>query len=207
MNVFEAVRDSVTARQAAEAYGIKVNRNGMACCPFHDDKHPSMKLSKRYHCFGCQADGDAISFVSRYFDLRPVEAAKKLANDFGISYDEKTYTPSRTRPNPKISAELEAKKKELLCYRTLCSYLHQLQQWQTDYAPETPGEEYHPLFVEALQKTSYVEYILDEVFLNGGAADKAAFIREHGNDVLALDKRLKNLAVEKEGIPQQSLAI
>lgn len=87
MDVFEAVRDSITAREAAEMYGIKVNRNGMACCPFHDDKYPSMSLRKRYHCFGCQADGDAISFVARYFDLRPIEAAHKLAEDFGISYD------------------------------------------------------------------------------------------------------------------------
>ncbi len=51
MNVFEAVRDSVTARQAAECYGIKVNRNSMAVCPFHNDKNPSMKLDKRYRCF------------------------------------------------------------------------------------------------------------------------------------------------------------
>ena len=44
MNVFEAVKQSVTTRQAAEHYGIHVGRNGMACCPFHNDKTPSMKL-------------------------------------------------------------------------------------------------------------------------------------------------------------------
>ena len=57
MNVFEAVKQSVTTRQAAEHYGIHVGRNGMACCPFHNDKTPSMKLDQRYHCFGCGADG------------------------------------------------------------------------------------------------------------------------------------------------------
>ncbi|MCC2121506.1 MULTISPECIES: CHC2 zinc finger domain-containing protein, partial [Bacteria] len=57
MNVFEAVKQSVTTRQAAEHYGIHVGRNGMACCPFHHDKTPSMKLDRRYHCFGCGADG------------------------------------------------------------------------------------------------------------------------------------------------------
>ena len=60
MNVFESVKENVTARQAAEMYGIRVNRNGMACCPFHDDKNPSMKVDKRFHCFGCQEDGDVI---------------------------------------------------------------------------------------------------------------------------------------------------
>ena len=56
-NVFEAVKQAVPTRQAAESYGIQVGRNGMACCPFHDDKHPSMKVDRRFHCFGCQADG------------------------------------------------------------------------------------------------------------------------------------------------------
>lgn len=42
-NVFEAVKQSVTTRQAALVYGISVGRNGMACCPFHDDRHPSMR--------------------------------------------------------------------------------------------------------------------------------------------------------------------
>ena len=45
MNVFEAVKQSVTTRQAAEHFGIRVGRNGMCRCPFHDDKNPSMKLT------------------------------------------------------------------------------------------------------------------------------------------------------------------
>ena len=46
-NIFEAVKESVTTRQAAEYYGVQVGRNGMACCPFHDDKHPSMKIDAK----------------------------------------------------------------------------------------------------------------------------------------------------------------
>ena len=87
MNVFEAVKQNVTTRQAAELYGIPVSRNGMAVCPFHNDKNPSMKLDRRFHCFGCQADGDAVDFVSRLFQLPSKEAAMKLADDFGIAYD------------------------------------------------------------------------------------------------------------------------
>ena len=52
MNVYEAVKENVTARQAAQAYGIRISRSGMALCPFHNDKNPSMKLDKRFHCFG-----------------------------------------------------------------------------------------------------------------------------------------------------------
>ena len=77
-NVFEAVKLSVSTREAAELYGIKVRRNGMACCPFHDDKNPSMKVDQRFHCFGCGEDGDVIDFTAKLFDLSPKEAAEKL---------------------------------------------------------------------------------------------------------------------------------
>ena len=64
MTPFETVKSNVTARQVAELYGLKVSRRGMACCPFHNDKTPSMKVDRRFHCFGCGADGDAVDFVS-----------------------------------------------------------------------------------------------------------------------------------------------
>ena len=83
MNVFEAVKQSVTTRQAAEHYGIHVGRNGMACCPFHNDKTPSMKLDRRYHCFGCGADGDVIDFTAALYGLGKKEAAMALLT--GIS--------------------------------------------------------------------------------------------------------------------------
>ena len=82
-NVFEAVKQSVSTRDAAAFYGIEVKRNGMACCPFHDDKNPSMKLNEEYfYCFGCGATGDVIDFTAKLFDLSPKEAAEKLAQDF-----------------------------------------------------------------------------------------------------------------------------
>ncbi len=197
MDIFEAVRESVTAREATEKYGVKVNRNGMACCPFHDDKYPSMSLWKRYHCFGCQADGDAISFVARYFDLRPIEAAHKLAEDFGISYDNRVQFPAKARSRPKMSAELEAKKKEAKCCRVLSEYLHLMEKWESGFVPKSPEEDFHPLFVEALQNRDYVEYLLDEVLLGNDTEVKETFIKEHYSDVETLEKRLKNLAADR----------
>ena len=44
MNVFEVVKQTVTTRQAAKMYGIRVSRNGMAVCPFHNDRNPSIKV-------------------------------------------------------------------------------------------------------------------------------------------------------------------
>lgn len=88
MTIFEAVRTTVAPRMAADHFGLSVNRNGMVCCPFHDDRHPSMKLYEdHYHCFGCQANGDVIAFTSKLFGITPLEAAQKLAADFGIRED------------------------------------------------------------------------------------------------------------------------
>ena len=162
MNVFEAVKQSVTTRQAAEHYGIRVNRNGMACCPFHNDKTPSMKLDKRFHCFGCGADGDVIDFVAALYGLGKKEAAAQLASDFGLAYED-WKPPGRARkPKPRQkSPEEQFREAKAHCFRVLADYLHLLRVWKTDYAPHSPEEAFHPRFVEALQKQAHVEYLLD----------------------------------------------
>lgn len=100
MNIYESVKQAVSTREAAERYGIEVKRNGMACCPFHDDKNPSMKVDQRFHCFGCGADGDVIHFTSMLYNLSPKEAAEKLVQDFGLIYD------SQAPPRKTISAKV-----------------------------------------------------------------------------------------------------
>ena len=47
MDIFTMVKAAVAVRQTAEHYGLQVNRNGMCSCPFHEDRHPSMKLNER----------------------------------------------------------------------------------------------------------------------------------------------------------------
>ena len=190
MNVFEAVKKSVTARQAAEMYGIKVRRNGMACCPFHNDKNPSMKLDKRYHCFGCQADGDAIDFTARLFGLNSKEAALKLAADFFIVFDAKGHDPpGRKKVKPKIREELRYRQAEQKCFRVLCDYLHLLERWEKEYAPQTLEEAWNPLFVEALQKKPYTEYLLD-ILLSGSMEERACVVAEYGKEVRKIEQRI-----------------
>lgn len=192
MNVFEAVKQTVTTRQAAQSYGIRVGRNGMACCPFHQDKNPSLKVDKRFHCFGCQADGDVIDFTARLFDLSAVEAAKKLAADFGISYgNDKFAFPKPVKKS--ISKELRILQAEQKCFRVLSDYYHLLGRWQTEYAPKSPGDGWNPLFVEAVQRSEYVGYLLD-LLLTGTAVEKAAVIMEHGKEVKQLERRISEFA-------------
>ena len=137
-NVFEAVKQSVTTRQAALVYGISVGRNGMACCPFHDDRHPSMKVDRRFHCFACQADGDVIDFTSRLFGLSSKEAALKLAEDFSISFDRKGHDPPQKRViKRKISEEMRYRQAEQKCFRVLCDYLRLKRNWMVSRVVRT----------------------------------------------------------------------
>ena len=85
MGIFSEIKECLPLKQAVEHSGIKVGRNGMACCPFHPDKSPSMKLYERnYHCFGCGAHGDVIDFTARLNSLSQHEAALCLIRDFSL---------------------------------------------------------------------------------------------------------------------------
>ena len=196
MNVFEAVKQNLTTRQAAEMYGIQVSRHGMTVCPFHNDKNPSMKVDKRFHCFACQADGDAVDFVSRLFGLPSKEAAMKLADDFGIGYDSKqkpSVRPKIREPTP----EQRYQQEENRCYKVLTDYFHSLRAWKQQYALKQPGDEWHPLFVEALQKKDHIEYLLD-VLLYDSIEERAALIKEYGKEVMKLERRLSELGTGAE---------
>lgn len=132
-NVFEAVKQSVSTREAAEFYGIKVRRNGMACCPFHDDKNPSMKVDQRFHCFGCGEDGDVIDFTAKLFDLSPKEAAEKLAQDFGLIYD--SQAPPRRRYVRQKNEAQKFREDRQRCYRVLSDYYYLLKNGKPTVLP------------------------------------------------------------------------
>lgn len=48
MTIYETIKAAISVKQAAEHYGLKASRNGMACCPFHNDRYPSLKLNEEY---------------------------------------------------------------------------------------------------------------------------------------------------------------
>ena len=193
-NVFEAVKQSVSTRDAAAFYGIEVKRNGMACCPFHDDKNPSMKVDQRFHCFGCGEDGDVIDFTAKLFDLSSKEAAEKLAQDFGLIYD--SQAPPRRRYVRQKTEAQQFREDRQRCYRVLSDYYYLLKKWEADNSPRTPEEELHPRFVEAIQKKTYVEYLLD-LFLYESEEEQKAWIAEHTAEITHLERRLKIMAENK----------
>ena len=191
-SVFEAVKQSVSVREAAQMYGIEVNRSGMACCPFHDDKNPSMKLNEEYfYCFGCGATGDVIDFTARLYNLSPKEAAEKLAQDFGLAYD--SQAPPRRRYVRRKSEAQKFKEDRDHAFRVLADYFHLLRKWETDYTPKTPEENPHPRFMEAIQKKDYVGYLLD-FFLEDTPDEQRLWIAEHQSEIANLERRVKIMA-------------
>ena len=191
-NLFEVVKQSVTVREAAELYGIEVNRGGMACCPFHDDRHPSLKLNEDYfYCFGCGATGDVIDFTARLYNLTAKEAAEKLAQDFGLAYDSKAPI-RRNYVRQKSDVQMRKEKREH-AWRVLADYYHLLRKWETDYSPRTPDEDPHPRFLEAIQKKEYMGYLLD-TFLDSSTAEQDQWIAEHTAEISAIEGRVNIMA-------------
>lgn len=188
MNVFNVAKAAVSAKDVAAFCGININRNNMCLCPFHNDKHPSMKIDKRYFCFACGAKGDAIDFVSSYFGLGLKDAAIKICDDFNLSYDSSYHHPPQNI-KPKKSDEQIFKEASNHCFKVLSDYLHLLKEWKIEYAPKDESEEWHPYFCEALNEISHIEYLLD-ILLYGKVSDRAFLIQDYGKKVIDIERRI-----------------
>ena len=157
MKLFESVKAAVPLRQAVETYGLTVSRNGMTCCPFHEDAHPSLKLNEDYFfCFGCGASGDVIDFTARLFGISPKDATEKLAADFGISPE-----PGQSALGVQMPRRNQSRLDEIHCRQVLTDYLHLLQDWKIRYAPQTPGDIWDDRFVASCKQYDHIVYLLD----------------------------------------------
>ena len=161
MNLFKTVKESVTIKQAAALYGLPVTTTWMTRCPFHEDRTPSMKLNDTYYyCFGCSATGDVIDLTAQLFGLSSFQAARKLAQDFGLSSD-KPPSGAIALPTPPASPS-DAQQEEIsYCLRALHDYRDLLTRWQTEFAPLSPEEPLAGRFVEALHMMAVVDDLID----------------------------------------------
>ena len=137
MSIFTEVKELVSARQAAEYYGLKVNAHGMACCPFHDDHHPSLKLDRYYYCFGCGAKGDSINYVAQKFQLTQFGALQQMVQDFNLPVDTGRNQSGKNRL-ARMKYQREKQEKEKIAqiqqrFHDWCkNKVEELQQAETD---------------------------------------------------------------------------
>lgn len=199
-------KSSSYRKTSCEHYGLQVSRNGMTCCPFHDDRHPSMKLNERYfYCFGCGATGDVIDLVARLFNLSNYEAAQKLAHDFEIDPDKPPAAIALPKPERPLLRTY--RQEEVRCLRVLCDYLHLLERWKVQYAPKTAADTLDDRFVEACQMLDYVEYLAD-LLIAAELEQRVKIVEMLNKDglIAGLEERLDRLKKEDNAHEKQNAA-
>ena len=199
MRIFEIVKENVNLREAAELYGIDVNRYSKALCPFHNDRHPSLYVAdNHYYCFTCGEHGDVIDFVGRLFQLSPYDAARKLAADFHLSPDKPPSAAALHAKRIRTEAQ-QLMENERLCFSVLSDYARVLRDWKVRYAPQLPAEAPDERFIEACHNLDQTEYYLD-ILCAGDSHERAEVVRQQMSDgkLEELRQRLEEIHKEDE---------
>ena len=181
MNLFEIVKYGVSCREAAERYGVEVNHYGMALCPFHNDRHPSLYVADdHYYCFACGEHGDVIDFVSKLFRLSLYDAAQKLAADFHLTPDKPPSAAALHAKRIRTEAQ-QLRENERLCFSVLTDYARVLRDWKVRYAQKSSEEAPNARFVEACHRLDETEYYLD-ILTSGDSHERTEVIQQQMED-------------------------
>ena len=206
MNVFEEVKARISAGTVITDYGVKIGRNGMACCPFHDDRHPSMKVDDiHYHCFGCGAHGDAINFVAQMEGISNYDAACKIIEDYRLPI-ETTHEISDTEREEFLrrkvkEAQIISIKKQF--NKWVDDKIHELKECEEliseakeFFFRESPGTVFISNgFAYMLHKETIVGYWLD-ILCMGDEADKRSLFLEEREEVSRIAANIKRAGRE-----------
>ena len=197
MRIFEIVKENVNLREAAEVYGIDVNRYGKALCPFHNDRHPSLYVADdHYYCFACGEHGDVIDFVGRLFQLSPYDAARKLMADFHLSPDKPPSAAALHAKRIRTEAQ-QLRENEQLCFSVLSDYARVLRGWKVQYAPKSLEEAPDERLVEACHELDQTEYYLD-ILCAGDSHERAEVIQQQMADSKLDELRQRLEEIHKE---------
>ena len=168
------IKESLSMLDITTQYGFTPNRAGFISCPFHGDKTPSLKLykdiGKGWHCFGCGKGGSVVDFVIELFGLTFQQAIMRIDADFALNLPLQKSLSMRDKQvlrqqERAIHEATERKNMICECIKAYCDKLD--REWnrlywnRRDNAPQNTSGGWNPLFVEALQKMSYQNYLID----------------------------------------------
>ena len=156
--------------EVISTYYAEPNKAHKICCPFHDEKTPSLHIYKKtntFHCFGCQKSGDSVRFVSEYFNISAFQAAKKINTDFGLNIRPPTETKGenpvsepKERPLTEHEKNLQTDEWALQQHDILLDYFRLLKE----YSQETPKDnEINWRFSAFLDDFGTVEFLLESL--------------------------------------------
>ncbi len=196
MSLIREVKERADIVKVAEHYGMKLNRAYKCVCPFHKEKTASFSISPQkqiWKCFGCGKGGDVISLVSELLNINALESAKSINYTLGLGLD--TDKPSNyleiNKYKEKRKTEEMFKEWENKTFQLLCDYLHLLWKWEEEKAPKSPEEDVNELFIEAMHNRDYIEYLIDEIFINGTNKDKIWFWKYEKKVVKRIETRVR----------------
>ena len=198
MRIFEIIKENVNLREAAEWYGVEVNRYSKALCPFHNDRHPSLYVADdHYYCFACGEHGDVIDFTAKLFGLPLYDAAQKLAADFHLTPDKPPSAAALHAKRVQTEAQ-QLMENERLCFSVLSDYARVLRDWKVRYAPRTQDEPLHERFIEACRNLDQTEHYLD-ILCAGNSHERAEVVQQQMADgkLDSLRRRLEEIHKEE----------
>lgn len=201
--LFQAAKDRLDIRSVAEHYGLHVDRNGKACCPFHHEKTPSFGLNEAgqyYKCFGCGEGGDVIKLVSKLLGIdKPIETLKRLNSDFmlGLDLEPRHETAQEKQERKRIQAERERIRRQqssfndwiIHAFYVVSEYAKLLRLWAVHYKPKI-GEESNSYYEESLRELSYTEYLCT-ILIFGKQEDYRLFYLTCWEEVNRIEFRLE----------------
>lgn len=173
MDYANEIKSRVSMPEMMEQYGFRLDKSGFCKCPFHSERSASFKAypgQRGYYCFGCGAHGSVIDFVMLYFGLSFKDSLAKINEDFsiGLPIGERISLRQRReleRQQRERQEERNREQREL--ERLDVEYWAAFDLWQKydtnkrEYAPKSPREDFHPLYVEAIKNIDYASYLLD----------------------------------------------
>lgn len=204
-DIFQEVKDRVSAQEAAQYYGFQPNRAGFICCPFHGEKTPSLKLypgAGGFHCFGCHTGGSVIDFTGRLLGLEPMAAVERLNADFGLAL------PLHRQPT-------QAERQEAQRRREVNETINQFETWRGSLinqlnacfrvahlalkSLETPADldRLTASQVLAIREQAYFEWVSD--VLTGGTMEEQMKIFRERRCIEQRCKRVLNNLQTKSG--------
>jgi hypothetical protein len=163
----QTIKDRLTMREVLEHYGYTSKRR--MPCPLHNGKDNNFQVGeKSWRCYSHCGSGDVISFVQKLFGLSFPDTLKKIDADFSLNlYGNHTFEELRRSHYRQKSLKSKRERIDREREQIEKDYWVAFDEWtrlynnKRDYAPKTHDEEWHPLFVEALDKLSYQQYLLE----------------------------------------------
>ena len=145
----QSIREAVTAKQAAELYGLKFDRRGLkAVCPWHNDHRPSLSFKgSRCKCFACNNGGDAVDLTAQIFGVSMLDAAKQLQKDFGVGTEIDRAGVAKAKALQR--AREAAKAAENRRYDQLCKWERNSREALMAFDKDTAWD--NPKFVQLLR--------------------------------------------------------